>query len=185
MIASSATFIATLFLPIQAAVSLGVALSGVLYVYVASGDISVVELIQRETGEVVETPPDRTLRSGQITVLDVYGSLFFAGARTLERRLPQPEGSRNAVLILRLRGRTSLGATLVTVLADYAGRLAAADGRLYLSGLAQGARNELATSRRFDLQGPVRAFEVTPVLGASTRAAMADAEAWLVGALNR
>ncbi|MDR0810245.1 MAG: hypothetical protein LBE86_14150 [Gemmobacter sp.] len=185
MIGGGATFVTTLLLPIQVAVATGVALSIILHVYVASGDISVVELIQREDGEIVETPPDRILRSGQVTVVDVYGSLFFAGARTLERRLPQPEGSRNAVLIVRLRRRAALGSTLVSVLADYARRLEAADGRLYLTGLAPGALSELAGSRRFDIDGPVRAFEVTPVVGASTRAARADAEAWLVEVLQR
>ncbi|MDR2858454.1 MAG: hypothetical protein LBV50_11500 [Novosphingobium sp.] len=127
-------------------------------------------------------PLDRKLRASQVTVLDVYGSLFYGGARTLERLLPQPQGSRNTVVILRLRGRASLGATLVTVLADYARKLAAADGRLYLSGLAPDALRELTGSRKFDLTGPVRAFEVTPVLGESTRAARADAEAWLIRA---
>jgi hypothetical protein len=39
------------------------------------------------------------------------------------------------VVVLRLRGRTTLGATFIKVVADYAGRLADADGRLYLSGL--------------------------------------------------
>jgi SulP family sulfate permease len=181
IIASCTTFFATLFLPIQAAVGLGTALSALLHVYVSSANVSIVELIEREDGEVVEVPLDRKLRSNQVTVLDVYGSLFYAGARTLERQLPPPSGSRNAVVILRLRGRTSLGATLVAVLADYAERLAAAEGRLYLSGLAPNALRELASGKKLDLQGPVRAFEVTPVVGESTRGARADAEAWLIG----
>jgi SulP family sulfate permease len=179
IIAASATFVATLFLPIQAAVGIGIALSAILYVYVSSGDVSVVELNEREDGQVVEIPLDRKLRSRQVTVLDVYGGLFYAGARTLERQLPQPLGSRNAVVILRLRGRTSLGATLTAVLANYAEKLAATDGRLYLSGLSPTALRELANSKKLDLTGPIRAFEVAPVLGKSTRAARMDAEAWL------
>jgi sulfate permease, SulP family len=181
IIAASTTFIGTLFLPIQAAVGIGTALSAVLYVYTSSGDVSVVELIERENGDVVEVPPDPKLRSNRVTVLDVYGSLFYAGARTLERLLPLPQGSQNAVVILRLRGRTSLGATLTDVLAGYAERLAAAGGRLYLSGLHPDAFRELAGWKGLDLKGPVRAFEVTPVVGESTRAAHADADAWLIG----
>jgi SulP family sulfate permease len=113
-------------------------------------------------------------------VLDVYGSLFFAGARTLERQLPQPGAARNSVVILRMRGRVSLGATLVAVLVEYAARLAKNDNRLYLSGLSAEALRELIGSGRVDLNGPIRAFEVTPVVGASTRAARTDAEAWLI-----
>jgi SulP family sulfate permease len=181
IVACSATFIATLFLPIPAAVGLGIALSAMLYIYVASGDVSVVELVERENGDIAEVPLDRRLRSNQITVLDVYGSLFYAGARTLERQLPLPLGSRNAVVILRLRGRTSLGATLMAVLAGYAKKLAATEGRLYLSGLSSNALRELANSGGIDLKGPLRAFEVTPTLGESTRIAREDAEAWLIG----
>ena len=39
------------------------------------------------------------------------------------------------VVVLRLRGRSNLGSTFVGVAADYAKRLAAVGGRLYLSGL--------------------------------------------------
>jgi SulP family sulfate permease len=151
-----------------------------LYVYISSGDVSVVELIERESGEVAEVPLERELRSNRVTVLDVYGSLFYAGARTLERQLPLPLGSRNAVVVLRLRGRTALGATLLDVLAGYAERLAAAEGRLYLSGLHPNALRELAGLKKFDINGPVRAFEATSVLGESTRLARADAEAWSI-----
>jgi SulP family sulfate permease len=69
----------------------------------------------------------------------------------------------------------------VAVLAGYAERLAAAEGRLYLSGLHPNALRELASWKMLDLKGPIRAFEVTPVRGESTRAALADAEAWLIG----
>jgi SulP family sulfate permease len=185
MIAGSTTFITTLFLPIQAAVGIGIALSAMFFVYRSSSDVSVVELIENERGDVAEVALDRTLRSNRVTVLDVYGSLFYAGARTLEKLLPQPLGSSNAVVILRLRGRGALGATLVAVLADYAKRLAAAGARLYLSGLSPGAWRELAGSRKLDLAGPVRVFQVTSVVGESTRAARADAEAWLIGVATK
>lgn len=182
IVTCGATFLATLIMPIQYAVSIGVVLSAVLYVYTSAGDVSVVELIEGQNGEIEEVPLDRDLRSGAVTVLDVYGSLFYAGARTLERQLPRPAGSHNAQVILNLRGRKSLGSTLVAVLAGYAEKLRAAEGRLYLSGLTASAMRELVNSRKLDLGGPVRAFESTTVRGQSTRAARAEAEAWLVGA---
>ena len=60
------------------------------------------------------------LASNQITVLNAYGSLFFAGARNLEEDLPQVEETRNAVVILSLRGHTELGSTFIGVLERYA-----------------------------------------------------------------
>jgi hypothetical protein len=68
IIASSTTFIATLYLPIHAAVGIGIALSAMLYVYTSSGDVSVVELIERENGDVVEAPLDTTIRSCSISI---------------------------------------------------------------------------------------------------------------------
>jgi SulP family sulfate permease len=172
------TFAATLFLPVAAAVGIGVALSLLLQLNQEAMDLAVVELIPREDGRFEERPPPATLTSHHVTVLDVYGSLMYAGARTLQAHLPDPGAARSPVVVLRLRRRTSLGATFVKVVADYADLLAAADGRLYLSGLDPSLTERLRRTGHVD--GPVRAFEATSVVGESTQAAYLDAEAWLV-----
>jgi SulP family sulfate permease len=118
------------------------------------------------------------LPSDQVTILDVYGSLLYAGSRTLQAKLPDPGGSHAPAVVLRLRGRTSLGATFIKVAADYAERLAQVDGRLYLSGLDPSVTERLHHTRR--LEGPVRLFEATPLVGESTQAAQHAAQAWLV-----
>ena len=69
-------------------------------------------------------------------------------------------------------------ATFTKVVADYADRLAAADGRLYLSGLDPSITRQL--HRTGNIDGPVRTFEATPVVGESTLAAYLDAETWVV-----
>jgi hypothetical protein len=129
------TFAATLFLPVAAAVGIGVALSLLLQLNQEAMDLAVVELIPLEHGRFEERPAPPALTSYHVTTLDVYGSLMYAGARTLQARLPDPAGTRSPAVVLRLRRRTSLGATFVKVVADYADRLAEVDGRLYLSGL--------------------------------------------------
>jgi SulP family sulfate permease len=177
-IAVITTFAATLFLPVAAAVGIGVALSLLLQLNAEAMDLAVVELIPRDDGRFEERPPPATLTSRQVTVLDVYGSLMYAGARTLAAHLPDPAGAQSPVVVLRLRRRTSLGATFVKVVADYASRIADADGRLYLTGLEPSLTERLR--RTGHLEGPVRAFEATPVVGESTQAAYLDAEAWLV-----
>jgi sulfate permease, SulP family len=180
-IAGGTTFLSTLVLPIQAAVGLGVALSALFYIFRSSTDVSVVELVRRSGGRVEERTPPERVPGGRVTVLDVYGHLFFAGARTLERLLPQPGEGRHPVVVLRLRGRKNFDATLVQVLSDYAKQLEAADGRLYLTGLDERTHDEVERSGKLRLRGPIRAYEVTPILGQSTREAYADAQAWLVG----
>jgi SulP family sulfate permease len=174
------TFAATLFLPVAAAVGIGVALSLLLQLNQEAMDLTVVELIPRDDGRFEERKPPATLTSLHITVLDVYGSLLYAGARTLQAHLPVPGDARSPVVVLRLRGRTSLGSTFVKVVADYADQLEDSGGRLYLSGLDSGLTERLRRTGHVD--GPVRPFEATPVVGESTRAAYLDAEAWLVKA---
>ncbi|MGH3150208.1 MAG: SulP family inorganic anion transporter [Streptosporangiaceae bacterium] len=172
------TFAATLFLPVSAAVGIGVALSLLLQLNTEAMDLTVVELIPRADGRFEEHPPPDTLTSDHVTILDVYGSLLYAGARTLQAHLPDPGEARSPVVVLRLRRRTSLGATFFKVVADYAGRLADSHGRLYLSGLEPSVTEQLRRSGYAD--GPVRSFEATPIVGESTQQAYLDAEAWLV-----
>jgi len=180
-LACAATFTGTLVLPIQAAIGLGVAISTLLYVRRASTDITLVELIERPDGRIEERRPPKRLSADRVTVLDVYGDLFYAGGRTLERLLPLPEeGAERTVVILRLRGRTALGATLEDVLSKYAKKLHASGGRLYLTGLSKKVHREVARMTKLRLIGPLRAYEVTPVHGESTHDALVDAEAWLV-----
>jgi len=172
------TFAATLFLPVAAAVGIGVALSLLLQLNQDAMDLAVVELIPRDDGRFEEHPPPAALTSYHITVLDVYGSLLYAGARTLQAHLPSPGEARSPVVVLRLRGRTSLGATFFKVITDYADQLADSEGRLYLSGLAPSLTEGLVRTGQVD--GPVRTFEATPIVGESTQQAYLDAEAWLV-----
>ena len=181
-IALTTTFLATLFLPIEAAVGIGVALSLLLQLRTGATDLRVVELVPQPDGRMLERPPPTVLPSGRVTALDVYGSLLYAGARTLQVRLPDPTGSTSPAVVLRLRGRTSLGATFFVVMADYAHRLEAAGGRLYLSGVDPAMLERMTRSCRFEADGPVEAFQATDVVGESTVNAYHDAEAWLIRA---
>lgn len=171
------TLIATLLLPVAAAVGIGVALTLLQQLNRDAMDLTVVELIPLDDGRLAETTPPARLRSDGVTILDVYGSLLYAGSRTLQALLPEP--AEHAVLVLRLRGRTSLGATFLKVTGDYADRLAATGGRLYLSGLDADLIDWLRGSGR--VGGPVQLARATPVLGESTYAAYLEAATWLTG----
>src|SRR5690348_10148780 len=180
-LAGGVTLLGTLVLPIQIAVAIGVVLSAFLYLNHSSADLSVGELVERPDGRIEERKAPKHLPSDQVTVLDVYGSLSYAGARTLERLLPSPQGARNPVVILRLRGRTTVGATLVQALSSYADRIEAMGGRLYLSGISEATHDKLVRTGTLHLSGPMLVYEATPIVGQSTRQALADARGWLVG----
>ena len=143
-------------------------------------DLAVVEVYFDEAGRAAERPAPPVLASNQVTMLAVYGSLYYAGARTLQARLPDPAGSERPAVVLRLRGRTSLGATAYAVLEQYADRLAAAGGTLTLTGLTPGVADELRRTGRFDLEGPISLIPASEVLFESTERGYRAAEAWLM-----
>jgi sulfate permease, SulP family len=174
------TFIATLLLPVAAAVGVGVALSLMMQLNREALDLAVVQRTTRPDGTIEERPAPSSLRSGEVTTITAYGSLLFAGARTLQARLPDPAGTVEPVVVLRLRGRTSLGATFIAVLADYAKRLHAVGGKLYLSGVDDSLMDLLERTGQLRATGPIAAFPATRIVGESTAAATADATAWLV-----
>jgi SulP family sulfate permease len=181
-LAAGGTFLAALFLSIQVAVGIGVLLSALLYVSRASTDVSLVELVERPDGRIEEQEPPKRLPSNVVTVLDVYGHLFYAGAQTLERLLPMSQGARKPAVVLRLRGLTTAGVTLQDVLANYADKLAEVDGQLYLTGISERVHNQVVRTGKLRLSGPVQVYDATPIRGQSTRQAVDDARTWLVGA---
>jgi SulP family sulfate permease len=178
--AAAITFASTVVLPIQIAVLIGVAMAGALYIQESATDLSVVELVEQPDGRVKERKGPRRLPNGEVTVLDVYGHLFYAGAAHLEQLLPTPAGADHPVVVIRLRGQPSLGATVVDVLTRYADEVRSADGRLYLTGLGTQARQHLLRHGRFRDAADVHTFEATPILGESTRRAISDAKSWLL-----
>jgi hypothetical protein len=99
--------------------------------------------------------------------------------------LPSPVGVSRPVVVLRLRGRPRVGATLIDVLADYAGELAETGGRLYLAGVSDPVAAQLQRSGKLDIGGAVVLVPARPVLGESVSEALALANDWLRGAGER
>ena len=175
------TFAATLFLPVAAAVGIGVALSLILQLNREALDLRIVELVPGEDGRFREKDAPAALTSRTVTMLDVYGSLLYAGSRTLQDHLPNCANTERAAVIIRLRGRAQLGATFFLVVDDYAQRLAACGGRLFLSGmdpdlLAQFTRAGGPSAAR------ITVVAATDVIGESSAAAYARAAAWVSAA---
>jgi SulP family sulfate permease len=178
-IAVIATFVATLLLPVAAAVGIGLVFSLLMQLNQEAIDLRVVEVTPRDDGSLVERPAKRRLESRTVVLLDVYGSLFYAGARTLQARLPDPAQADSPAVVLRLRGRVRLGATAFAVLSDYAERLAAAGGRLYLSGVDPAVVDQIRRNRTVDEVTGVRVFEADDVVGESSLHAYHAASEWL------
>ena len=183
-IALMTTFVATITLPVAAAVGIGVALSLLLQINQERVDLRVVRLVPGDQGRLTETESPNALHDSEVVVLDVYGSLFYAGARTLQLQLPDPSGSTRPAVILRLRGRSTLGATFFKVIGDYAKRLKDVNGRLYLSGLDESLASRWERDRLPERSAPIRLYRATPTIGESTHAAFLDARARIVDHLD-
>ena len=176
-IAMVTTFLATLFLPIAVAVGIGVALSLLLQLNREALDLRVVELAPQPDGQFAERPAPTSLVGHEVTLLDVYGSLYYAGARTLASLLPNPQGASAPVVVLRLRGRTALGVTSYKILTTYGAQLDEAGGMLMLSGVAPELLAQLRRAEQADAKG-LEVHPQTDVIGESSAAACEAGRAW-------
>ncbi len=173
------TFVATLFIPLQYAVLLGVALSILLYVARQSNKVVIVQFVPVPGGFPEERTLPSEVPSHQVTMLQVYGSLFFAAAKSLEEMLPTLDNTTNAVLMLGLRGRAEIGSTFVTVLQRYAAELKAHDSKLVLVGIGPEVEAQLVKTRTMDIIGRENIYLAHPQLGLAVNEALADAYRWL------
>ena len=173
------TFVATLFFPLQYAVLLGVALSIVLYVVQQSNRVVITQWVLAPRGWPVERPAPKELPSHQFTLLQIYGSLFFAAAKSLEEMLPTMDNTTRAVVALGLRGSPEVGSTFITVLQRYVAALHARDSKLMLVGIDQAVREQLAKTGVLKLIGEENVFLATTQLGEAMNQAAAAAYAWL------
>lgn len=164
------TFIATLLLPVQEAVFLGVALSMLYFLYASSVDVRIVSLTALPNGSFGEHPAPAQLQAGQTVVLAAYGSLHFAAAVTLEKKLPV--AAPGACVILRLRGVQRAGSTLVTVIEQYAQTLRRAGAMLMLAEVSPLLHLQLIKTGTVAICGDERVFIADTDVFAATRSAL-------------
>ena len=110
-----------------------------------------------------------------LTILQLYGSLFFAAAKTLEEMLPSTGTTRSAVVILRLRGHLEMGSTFVTVLRKYVQELKNHDSTLMLVGVNEEIYNQLKKTGTLNIIGEKNIYPATRRIGESLTQATAAA----------
>lgn len=175
------TFTLALVMPLQQAIILGVVVASILFIYRASVDIHVTRLIQKD-GELEESPVPASLESNQTVLLDINGSLFYAGARTLQQLLPKVGDSTGAVVILRLKGQGDVGSTLLAILNAYAQQLRDRGGMLLLVGVEPVVRDRMERLHQVDGIGIEHVFAATLIRRESIHAAESFIETWRTGA---
>lgn len=173
------TFAATLLVPLQVAVFSGVIVSILLYVIKQSNQVRIVQWVWDEQTFPIEEDAPTELSQNQIVALNVYGSLFFAGASTFEDKLPAPETAKHTIVIVGLRGRQDIGSTLITVLQRYAETLQAHDSKLMLVGVSETVHKQLSRTGALASIGAENVFPETDRIGEALNSALKVAHAWI------
>jgi SulP family sulfate permease len=173
------TFIATLALPIQNAVFLGVLLSILVHVFRAAERVEISEIVPLEGGRYEDRPAPKQLPSRQVIVLFPKGSLFFAGASEFEEHLPEVGDAQGTAVILRLRGRNEIGSTFLRVIDRYAKSIQANHGKLILVGVSKQVYTQLQKTGLRDILGSENVYRATSIMGDSAITALEDARQWL------
>jgi SulP family sulfate permease len=173
------TFVLVLAVPLQYAVLAGAALSALRFVYLSSLNAKVVQVTIDDHGRPRETSCPATLSDDSVTVVHIYGTLFFGAGPRVEQSLPAVGGARRAVVVLRLRGRETLQSSIITLVRDYAAELAAGGGRLYLAGIGPRMEEQLARAGLLDLLGPDAVVPASEELYGSCEIAQRRGQAWL------
>ena len=174
------TFGLTLVIPLQYAVLVGVGISVILFVIRQSTRLVTKRLVFHDDGRIEEVEPRTDVPPDSVTVLQPYGALFFATASTLLEQMPSvtPE-SRNAVVILRVRGADEAGATLIDVLETYAQSLRDVDSKLMLVTDNERVIRQLRVTGATDVIGTRNVYRSSAFIGETTRHAHEDALAWV------
>jgi len=180
-IAMSVTFLATLLVPLQYAILLGIALSFVLQVMQASNRVEVRELELVANGFPIDKPRPYHLVADRVSILRVRGALFFASAKALEAQLPDASTGDRSVVILILRDVDDLGSTVIRLLQRYAQELEQTQSALMLAGVNDQLMRQLGRTGLLEQLSADNVYAEQDEIGAALNDAIQQANAWIDG----
>lgn len=174
------TLVLTMIIPLQQAVLVGVGISMILFIIRQSNQVRIRQLIFDADGRMREVDPPLKLGRDEVVVLQPYGSLFFASAAVFEDQLPRVTGqTQNAVVVLRLRGMSDLGSTLMEVLNRYGSELKMASSKLMLVSDQQRAIAQFALTGVSQTIGQENIYSSDEWVGQTVRTAAENARSWV------
>lgn len=173
-------FTITLFMPIQYAVLVSVLLSFSLYFFSSSLRIRLRAIRLLEDGRFREVSMPDTIESEKIYIFTIDGDLHFAGARMLENQWPRVDSqTRNPVIILALRGRNNIGATLTEVIETFYDKIKASSGQFYITELDTSSYASFIIQVNSEVLRGMHIMKKDSIIGESTRMAIHQGRTWL------
>jgi sulfate permease, SulP family len=174
------TFVLTMLIPLQNAVMVGVGISVILYVIAQSNRMVLKRWERDDEGNIAEVDPPGVVGSDEVIVLQPYGSLFFASAKTFEQALPDvTAATSNSVVIVRFRGMADVGSTLMEVLLRYASFLKTTHSKLVIISADETMLRQLAATGVTRVVGDENIYTSDKWLGRTVTRAWEDAESWV------
>ena len=160
------TFVATLFVPLQYAVLLGMAFSILLYVFRQSNKVMITQM-GAAAGRVTAgtAGPQAVCPATSSPCCRSTAACSLPRPRTWRRCCRRSDQTSHAVVAIGLRGKSEIGSTFMTVLQRYAEALQAHDSKLMLVGVDPAVRDQLAKTGVLKLIGEENVFLATPQLG--------------------
>ncbi|MFV1989580.1 MAG: SulP family inorganic anion transporter [Acidimicrobiales bacterium] len=173
------TLVLTILIPLQFAVLVGVGMSVLLFVIRQANDLVIKRMVIDERG-IRETDPPVDVPTNEVVLIQPYGSLFFASAAIFEEQLPNvTNASINSVVVIRLRGRTSLGSTLTETMARYSDELRNVHSKLMVVYDSDNVYDQLTIAGVIESMGEENIYRSTKWLSKTIRRAKDDGEAWI------
>ncbi len=166
-----ATFAFTLFIPLEYAVFVGVALNLALYLRRTSR-LHMSEMVRAQGGPFQERPVTDSTGQRSVVFLSLEGDLFFGVADELHDQLIQAAGSGVRVVILRMKRTHMIDATALGVLEQFVGSMRERGGHVILCGVTPEMHDKLQCYGLAQLIGEEHIFETRYGVFASAKAAL-------------
>lgn len=169
-----ATMVATLLIPLEFAILVGIFLNIGLYLRRASR-LHISEMVQRPGGPFIERPLRDRQGNRKVIFLHIEGDLFFAIADQFQDRLLEVTNSNVKVAILRLKRTHSIDATVLHVLEAFVQEMRKRGRFVVLCGIRPELLEVLRNYGMVDLVGQSNIFVSGEGVFAAARQAVARA----------
>jgi SulP family sulfate permease len=173
------TIIVGVFEDLTVAIFTGVILSLLMFTFESVKKVKVVELVRRDDGHWDTRPTPEKLTSDEITVIQIYGNIYFADVYSADDLLPSYEEATNAVLIYSMRGRESIDLTTIEYIKKLSKKYDEIGNRLMLCGVEENVLNQMKNGELIEAIGEENVIPIQPLIGGSIKLAYEAANRWI------
>jgi SulP family sulfate permease len=167
------------FEDLTVAIFTGVILSLLMFTFESVKKVKAVELVLRDDGHWDTRPTPEELTSDEITVIQIYGNIYFADVYSADDLLPSYEQATNAVLIYSMRGRESIDLTTIEYIKKLSKKYNESGNRLMLCGVEENVLNQMKNGELIEAIGEENVIPIQPQIGGSIKLAYEAANRWI------